>query len=164
MHKIVIASSGLQSLMLNGLKPLTNLYIEYHLLALSGKLYIFFWTQCFIYFRFIVRLNLWILTTYFEDFLNQILNICHVWVGEGAFSKVYLAESIQDKGGLAAVKVIDLDFWLTVELIMFDFSCTLYPSLILCIVQSELLTPRDISESLCSIGNPEGDFFFINGF
>jgi len=28
-------------------------------------------------------------------------------LGEGAFSKVYLAESIQDKGGLAAVKVIN---------------------------------------------------------
>ena len=32
--------------------------------------------------------------------------------GEGAFSKVYLAESIQDKGGLAAVKVRILHiFW-----------------------------------------------------
>ncbi len=29
------------------------------------------------------------------------------FVGEGAFSKVYLAESKQDKGGLAAVKVIN---------------------------------------------------------
>ena len=33
--------------------------------------------------------------------------ILHEFVGEGAFSKVYLAESKQDKGGLAAVKVIN---------------------------------------------------------
>ena len=33
--------------------------------------------------------------------------ISHEFVGEGAFSKVYLAESKQDKGGLAAVKVIN---------------------------------------------------------
>ena len=33
--------------------------------------------------------------------------ISNEFVGEGAFSKVYLAESKQDKGGLAAVKVIN---------------------------------------------------------
>jgi hypothetical protein len=43
------------------------------------------------------------------------LNIVPYWViittyfflGEGAFSKVYLAESKSDKGGLAAVKVLN---------------------------------------------------------
>ena len=33
-----------------------------------------------------------------------------MFVGEGAFSNVFLAESKQDKGGLAAVKVINKVF------------------------------------------------------